>query len=158
MCPVRRGLLLVDGSVHDLHIVAVLTWNSGAQRNKGYAADEIIGCHYRRFFTTDEAAAGLPERHLETATQTGRFQEEAWRVRKDGTLFWADVTLTPIHHGTNGRLVGFAKVTRDLTARKKQDQALHVALQEAEKANLAKSVFLANMSHELRTPSSVSRR
>ncbi|MBV8616535.1 MAG: PAS domain S-box protein [Acetobacteraceae bacterium] len=91
----------------------VASWNPGAQRIKGYAAEEIIGEHFSRFYPEADRAAGVPTKALRTAAETGRFTAEGWRVRKDGSRFWAMVVIDPIHHG--GRLVGFAKVTRDMT-------------------------------------------
>lgn len=95
----------------------VVSWNAGAERIKGYNADEIIGQHFSRFYTKQDRAAGVPVRVLETALAEGRFEAEGWRVRKDGTLFWANVVIDPIRD-TDGMLVGFAKVTRDITERR----------------------------------------
>jgi len=132
----------------------VATWNIGAQRFKGYTPEEIIGKHFRIFYPPEDIAAGKPERELEEATRVGRAEDEGWRIRKDGTRFWASVVITALHDAS-GALVGFAKVTRDLSERRaaeqrKLDDARRVAA--AELANLAKSEFLAAMSHELRTP------
>lgn len=129
----------------------VLTWNSGAERAKGYTAAEIIGRNYACFFTPEAIARGLPHKELREARKRGRYREEGWRVRKDGSLFWAEVVLTAARDD-DGVMVGFAKVTRDLTEKREQDNALRQAKELAEEANKAKSDFLANMSHELRTP------
>ena len=101
----------------------VTSWNAGAQRFKGYAAHEIIGQHFSRFYTEEDKAAGLPARALETATREGKFEAEGWRVRKDGTRFWAYVVIDPIRD-QSGELLGFAKITRDLTERKTAEEAL----------------------------------
>ena len=129
----------------------VVSWNSGAQRIKGYAAAEIVGQHFARFYPPAEIARGTPQRDLDAATATGRFADEGWRVRKDGTSFWANVVWTAIRD-EGGNLRGFAKLTRDLTARRQIDAEMADAKAVAEKANLAKADFLAGMSHELRTP------
>ena len=132
----------------------VASWNRGAQRIKGYTADEIIGQHFSVFYSAEDLAAGKPEMELEVVARDGRFEDEGIRLRKDGTPFWANVILTAVRD-ENGTLVGIAKVTRDLTERRAAEQrsladARRVA--EAESANVAKSDFLAAMSHELRTP------
>ena len=101
----------------------VTTWNPGAQRSKGYTAHEIIGQHFSRFYTEDDRNAGLPERALETAARQGKFEREAWRVRKDGSRFWAHVVIDPIRD-SSGDVIGFAKITRDLTERKLAEEAL----------------------------------
>jgi PAS domain S-box-containing protein len=101
----------------------VTSWNAGAQRFKGYSADEIIGEHFSRFYTPEEKTAGVPATALETSARTGVFETEGWRVRKDGTRFWAHVVIDPIRDQA-GELVGYAKVTRDLTDRKKAEDAL----------------------------------
>ncbi|MDB5828094.1 MAG: hypothetical protein JWQ73_2314 [Variovorax sp.] len=88
----------------------VVSWNAGAERFKGYVADEIVGQHFSRFYTAEESAAGLPVRALQTALDTGTFQAEGWRVRKDGTRFWASVVIDPIF-AADGRLLGFAKIS-----------------------------------------------
>ena len=95
----------------------VATWNAGAQRIKGYAPEEIIGQHFSRFYTKEDRAAGAPERALATAAHEGRFENEAWRVRKDGTRFWASIVIDPMRE-PDGTLRGFAKVTRDITERR----------------------------------------
>jgi PAS domain S-box-containing protein len=132
----------------------VATWNAGAERFKGYTPEEIIGKHFRVFYPPEDIAAGKPERELEEAIRVGRVEDEGWRIRKDGTRFWASVVITALRDAS-GTLVGFAKVTRDLSERRaaeqrRLDDARRVAA--AELANLTKSEFLAAMSHELRTP------
>jgi PAS domain S-box-containing protein len=124
----RRFQLLVD-AVTDYAIYMldpkgfVSSWNSGAQRFKGYQAFEIIGEHFSRFYTEEDRAAGVPARALETATREGQFEQEGWRVRKDGTRFWAHVVIDPIR-SPSGKLVGFAKVTRDITERMRAQETL----------------------------------
>ena len=101
----------------------VTSWNPGAQRFKGYAAAEIIGQHFSRFYSKDDQKAGLPARALETASREGKFESEGWRIRKDGTRFWASVVINPIRR-PSGEIVGFAKITRDLTERRAAERAL----------------------------------
>src|SRR5919112_2429039 len=101
----------------------VSSWNSGAQRFKGYMPSEIIGEHFSRFYTDEDRATGLPDRALKTAETEGRFEHEGWRVRKDGTRFWAHVIIDPIRDPT-GTLVGYGKVTRDITERKEAQEVL----------------------------------
>ncbi|HEV7594506.1 MAG TPA: ATP-binding protein [Gemmatimonadaceae bacterium] len=132
----------------------IASWNRGAERIKGYSADEIIGRHFSVFYGPEDIAAHKPERELEIAARDGRFEDAGYRLRKDGSRFWADVILTALRD-ENDELVGFAKVTRDLTERRANEQrALADArrLAAAETANVAKSEFLTAMSHELRTP------
>lgn len=104
----------------------VSSWNAGAQRFKSYTADEIIGQHFSRFYTEEDRARGLPAQALATAAAEGKFEDEGWRVRKDGTRFWASVVIDPIRD-EHGVLVGFAKVTRDITERKKAREELHAS-------------------------------
>ena len=104
----------------------VTNWNSGAQRMKGYAAAEIIGQHFSRFYTEEDRAAEVPLRALQTAEREGRFETEGWRVRKDGSHFWASVVIDAIHD-ENGKLIGFGKVTRDITERRQTQKALEEA-------------------------------
>jgi PAS domain S-box-containing protein len=132
----------------------IASWNRGAQRIKGYSADEIIGRHFSVFYPPQDIAARKPEWELEIAERDGRFEDEGFRLRKDGTTFWASVILTPVRDD-DGSLLGFAKVTRDLTERRAAERrAIADArrLSTAESANVAKSEFLTAMSHELRTP------
>jgi PAS domain S-box-containing protein len=132
----------------------VASWNEGARRIKGYEPDEILGRHFSIFYPPESLATGLPEHELKTATAVGRFEDEGWRIRKDGSRFWANVVITALFNEKNV-LIGFAKVTRDLTERRaaqlrELEDARRVAAAEA--SNRAKSGFLAAMSHELRTP------
>jgi PAS domain S-box-containing protein len=151
----ERFRLLVD-SVRDYAIFMletdgrIATWNRGAEVIKGYTADEIIGKHFSVFYTPEELLEGKPAREMELAIQNGSYEEEGWRVRKDGSRFWANVLLTAVR-GPDGSLAGFAKVTRDLTERREAAELERRSMQ-AESANRAKSQFLAAMSHELRTP------
>ncbi|MDB5662330.1 MAG: histidine kinase [Sphingomonas bacterium] len=101
----------------------VSSWNAGAERFKGYAADEIIGQHFSRFYSDEDKAAGIPRTALETATREGRFEAEGWRMRKDGSRFWASVIIDPIRTD-GGDLIGFAKVTRDLTEKRAIEEQL----------------------------------
>jgi PAS domain S-box-containing protein len=104
----------------------VSSWNTGAQRFKGYTADEIIGQHFSRFYTEEDRAAGLPARALRIAAEEGRFEAEGWRIRKNGERFWTSVVIDPVFDET-GALVGFAKVTRDLTERRNAQLAVDSA-------------------------------
>jgi PAS domain S-box-containing protein len=121
----------------------VASWNAGAQRIKGYQADEIIGEHFSRFYTSEDVQSGKPKRELEIALEKGSVEDEGWRVRKDRSLFWANVVITAIYDNEQ-RLVGFAKLTRDLTEHRKAE-----ALELADKQ---KNEFLAMLAHELRNP------
>src|SRR4030095_1782795 len=113
----------------------ITNWNAGAEAIKGYKAGEIIGEHFSRFYTEEERSSGEPERALETALEHGKYEREAWRVRKDGSLFWASVLIDPIYD-ENGEHIGFAKVTRDITQKKlDQEELEHTreALAQAQK-------------------------
>jgi len=132
----------------------IATWNIGAERLKGYKPSEIIGKHFSTFYGQEDIESRKPWRELEIAQKEGRVEDEGWRLRKDGSRFWANVIITALR-GDNGSLVGYAKVTRDLTERRLAElKAIDDArrLSESEAANKAKAEFLAAMSHELRTP------
>jgi PAS domain S-box-containing protein len=120
----------------------VVNWNSGAQRIKGYGADEIIGQHFSRFYTDRDRAAGLPARALQTAAQEGRYEAEGWRVRKDGNLFWANAVIDRITDET-GAIIGFAKITRDITERRNAQLALQEA--QAQRAQAQKMEALGQL-------------
>jgi PAS domain S-box-containing protein len=128
----------------------VATWNMGAERIKGYRASEILGAHFSRFYAPEDIASGRPEAGLQRALDEGRFEDEAWRVRKDGTRFWASVVITSLREAT-GRHIGFAKVTRDLTERLRAEQE-QIRLAHAEEAVRLRDEFLSIAAHELRTP------
>jgi PAS domain S-box-containing protein len=120
--------LLVD-NIRDYAIIfldpkgSVLTWNDAAQRLKGWTADEIIGQHFSRFYPPEDVARGKTEMELTVATREGRFEDEGWRVRKDGTRFWANVIITALRD-KNGNLRGFGKVTRDLSERRLAEEKI----------------------------------
>lgn len=128
----------------------VATWNLGAERIKGYRADEIIGRHFCTFYPKADVDSGKCERELEIATTFGTFEEEGWRVRKDGSLFWANVIITALRDD-KGNLVGFAKVTRDLTERLRAEEE-RLQLVRAQESDKRKDEFLAIIGHELRNP------
>jgi len=124
---VRYRLLvdsITDYAIYLLDPAGIVTsWNTGAERFKGYKAGEIIGQHFSRFYTDEDKQSGLPARALETSAREGTFEHEGWRVRKDGSRFWASVIIDPIR-GPSGKVIGFAKVTRDLTERHAHELAL----------------------------------
>jgi PAS domain S-box-containing protein len=151
----ERFRLLVQ-SVKDYAILMldaegrVSTWNEGAERIKGYTTDEILGRSFTAFYPDEAIAAGLPQHELESAARHGRFEDEGWRVRKDGSRFWANVIITPLHN-TDGRLIGFSKVTRDLTARRDAEaQARRLAAEAAAREEAARrSEELAQLNDQL---------
>src|SRR5438067_1012857 len=128
----------------------VASWNIGAERINGYSAKEIIGSSLSRFYPPEDVLAGKPDLALQVARETGRFEEEGWRIRKDGTRFWANAILTAIRDA-NGELRGYAKVVRDLTERRKGDEE-RLRLIQAQEAVRLRDEFLSIAAHELRTP------
>ena len=142
------GIFMLDPGGH------VASWNEGAERINGYTPQEILGKHFSVFYPPESLARRQPDYELEVAARDGSFEDEGWRIRKDGSRFWSNVIITAMRDPT-GKLIGFSKVTRDLTERRaSQERAIEDArrIAEAEAANKAKSAFLASMSHELRTP------
>ncbi|HEX8713042.1 MAG TPA: sigma 54-interacting transcriptional regulator [Terracidiphilus sp.] len=127
----------------------IVTWNAGAERIKQYSADEILGLHFSRFFTQEDIDRNRPAEMLRMAAARGRVQEEAWRVRKDGSRFWAQVSLTAMHDDT-GRLVGYAKVTRDFTDRKRAEEAVMLQLSSALLASVDIRKLLSAVSASIR--------
>jgi diguanylate cyclase (GGDEF)-like protein/PAS domain S-box-containing protein len=127
--------LLVDGSRDHAILMLdpdgiILTWNQGAQRLRGYQAHEAIGRHFSLFYTAEDVASGHPEQELRLAQADGRYEEEGWRVRRDGTTFWANVILTAVH-GDDGQLRGFSNVTHDLSERRASEERLRASEQRA---------------------------
>jgi PAS domain S-box-containing protein len=140
----------------------IVSWNRGAERAKQYKADEVIGKHFSIFYSEEDRQAGKPEHEIEVANRVGRFEDEGWRIRKDGTKFWANVILTPMRK-PDGSILGYAKITRDLTERKKANEDLQTAndgleqkvrerTEELRNALKVRDEFLSIASHELKTP------
>ena len=129
----------------------IQTWNTGAENINGYTAEEVKGKHFSIFYPPEKAKRGFPEYELEQAAQYGSFEDEGWRVRKDGSQFWADVVITALYDEKQ-KLIGFSKIARDLTERKASESQMEQAKLLAERTTRLKSEFLANMSHEIRTP------
>ena len=152
----EERLRLMIASVHEYALYLldpdgrVMSWNPGAERIKGYREDEIVGADFSRFFPPEDIAAGKPAGELRIAAKKGRFEEEGWRVRKDGTRFWANIVISAVHDAS-GTLVGFTKITRDLTARRLMEQE-RVRLAQAHEAVRLRDEFLSIASHELKTP------
>jgi PAS domain S-box-containing protein len=153
----EESFRLMVESVSDYAIVMldpkgrIVSWNTGAQRIKGFASEEIVGRHFEVFYLPDDIRSGKPQQDLDSAATSGRHEDEGWRIRKDGSMFWANIVFTAIRD-QRGELRGFAKLTRDLTERNKFEASLTDAKAAAETANQAKSDFLSSMSHELRSP------
>ncbi|HET6404735.1 MAG TPA: PAS domain S-box protein [Candidatus Thermoplasmatota archaeon] len=129
----------------------IISWNEGARQLKGYESDEIIGEHFSRFYEPSDIDRGHPQWELEVALRDGRYEEEGWRVRKDGSRFWANVTITALRDAT-GRHVGYAKVTRDLTTRKEAEEELRQRAAAYANINRELDAFSHTVAHDLRSP------
>ena len=128
------AIFLLDPQGH------VMTWNAGAEAMKGYTHEEIVGRHFSVFYTQEDLDRGHPAEELRLAMADGRYEEEGWRVRKDGTLFWANVVITPVHDETGG-LIGFGKVSRDLTTRRRHEDEMRARTEALEEANVRLGEF-----------------
>lgn len=129
----------------------ISSWNEGARRIKGYRAEEILGQSFSRFFTPEDVAAGKPAAELRIAAREGRFEAEGWRMRKNGERFWAGVVVTPVFDPEK-RLLGFAKVTRDLTERKRNEDRIEALVADLKRSNLDLEQFAFFASHDLKEP------
>ncbi|MBF8965279.1 PAS domain-containing sensor histidine kinase [Pontibacter sp. FD36] len=151
----EKSRLLIDG-VKDYAILMlnpegiVMRWNEGAERIKGYKSGEIIGRHFSTFYDRESISKGFPQYELRKAQEVGRFEDEGWRIRKDGTAFWANVVITPIYNGKK-RLLGYSKVTRDLTERRRNEELMHKN-SELIKINNELDNFVYAASHDLKAP------
>src|SRR5690606_20976598 len=134
-----------------------VSWNAGAQRMKGYRSEEVLGRHFSIFYPPEDIVSGKPEMEMERVLAEGRFEEEGWRVRKDGTRFWASVVMSPIRD-QDGKVTGFARVTRDLTERRKARETLLANQRELEqmsRATFRQEELFSVIAHELKGPLSV---
>lgn len=152
----EKNRLLIN-SIQDYAILMldtegiVISWNLGAELIKGYSADEIIGKHFSVFYSREAIESGFPQYELKKAVEDGHFEDEGWRLRKDGTAFWANVVITPVYNLHN-RLLGFAKITRDLTERRQYEQMLVQKNKELARTNNELDNFVYTASHELKSP------
>jgi len=154
----ERFRLLIEG-VRDYAILSltptgyITSWNVGAEHIKGYQADEIIGQHFSRFYTEEDLERGRPQRALVTAMDEGRSEDEGWRVRKDGSRFWANVVITPLRD-QEGKLIGFSKITRDLSERKQAENVVQAARSELARMARVTTVgeLTASVAHEINQP------
>jgi len=148
---------LMVASVRDYAIYSldpdgyIQTWNAGAELIKGYTADEVIGEHFSVFYTEEDRAREHPAEELRIAAREGRYEEEGWRCRKDGSRLWASIVLTALYED-DGTLRGFAKVTRDLTARREADEDLRRTARELERSNVELERFASAAAHDLAEP------
>jgi len=148
---------LIVSNVKDYAIIVldpeghVISWNGGAQRIKGYAAEEIVGKHFSGFYAPEDIALGKPIMELKSAREEGRFEDDSWRIRKDGSRFWANVVVTPLRDNA-GLLRGFVKITRDVTEKRKAEQEIIQRSLELEAANKELETFSYSVSHDLRAP------
>jgi PAS domain S-box-containing protein len=154
----ERFRLLIEG-VRDYAILSltptgyITSWNVGAEHIKGYQADEIIGQHFSRFYTEEDLERGRPQTALMTAMDEGRSEDEGWRVRKDGSRFWANVVITPLRD-QEGKLIGFSKITRDLSERKQAEDVVQAARSELARMARVTTVgeLTASVAHEINQP------
>lgn len=158
-----RYRLLIEGvtdyAIYSLDRTGIVTsWNSGAQRIKGYTAEEIVGKHFSQFYTKEDAEAGMPAQVLAAASSAGHYEGEGWRIRKDGTRFWSSVVVTPLRDEA-GELIGFSKITRDITDRmllqekiQQHAEELEARIAESERTNAELEAFSYSVSHDLRAP------
>jgi PAS domain S-box-containing protein len=153
----EERLRMIISNIKDYSVIVldpegmVTSWNGAAERIKGYRAEEILGRHVSIFYTPEQVAIGKPTTELETAMKSGRFEDDGWRVRKDGSQFWANVVVTPLQDQA-GRLRGFVKITRDTSEKRKAEQDLIRRSAELEAANKELESFSYSVSHDLRAP------